>query len=435
MAAIKPHLALDDEASDEQKTYWRCSSSESGLSGPGDDETCPSPVEIANEAHAELMNTAWIRKALVQRMGDRKIWIKYDSDNVPSIAVSSPVKGPAWNPSGGANQTTILGWTTKMGAPSFSLPAGATAMGGACPGATAGQTIASPESRQKQARLIVPVLNNFRGKRSLPVVDRVDVTMAICEFCYAEGGQYSTSGVQNAQLTRFAWANRAINRPGHMPGVSEFYSVMLDAINAADFKWNQEPEQFRSKNMRFFRIHDSGDFFNLNYLAEWKKITLHYHPRYGGEGLRFKEPSKEDLENGRMVVVDKLGKGHPNPVYFWAPTRIWAKGMREIESVSQINGLSVNGKPTWDNFAIRPSAYHIDQHGPFIDLPGWAAPSTVYDKESKDGKEGVAYDWDCKAYAVEKGPSCRGAKNPDDQVGCRVCWVHKDDAVNYTLHL
>jgi len=447
MAAIKPHLAQDDEASYAEKAYWRCSSA--GSAGLGDaDAVCPTPQEIAGQAHAELMGTAWVRAALIERMQGRKIWIDYDSDGEPSIAIDKPVQGPAWNPTGGSRRTTILGWTTKMGAPSFSLPAGAPTMGGACPGATAGQTIASPEARQAQARLLMPVLNKYNqhGNRTLPVVRSVNAAKAVCEFCYAEGGQYATSGVQNAQLMRFAWAQRAVGRPGHVPGVSEFYIVMLDAIDAADFKENKEPKHFG--NHRFFRIHDSGDFYSPAYLAEWKKITLHYHPRYGGEGLRFAStktstqyagtPREQQIQGdvgASEVVIAQVGKGHPNPIFFWAPTRVWAKGEHEVQQVSRINGIRVGGDSTWDNFAIRPSGYHIDQHGPFIPLDGWAAPSTVYAHDSKDQAEGVAYDWDCLAYAVEKGPSCRGAENPEGQVGCRACWKHTDLAVNYTLHL
>lgn len=425
MAAIRPHLALDDENSESQSAYWGCNS---GGLGDAAEDICPSPQEIVNEAHAELMNTAWIREALIERLQDKKIWVEYDK-GVPTIAINRPVPGPAWNPSGGAKRTTILGWTTKMGAPSFSLPAGAPAMGGACPGASAGQTVAPPKTRQNQAKVLLPVLNTHG--RNNPHVSRVDVTKTVCEFCYAEGGQYSTSGVQNAQLMRYAWATRAIERPGNEPGVSEFYSVMIDAIDNADFKLGQESKQYLGK--RFFRIHDSGDFFSTRYLMEWKKISLYYHPKFGGKGLRF-GVDRDD------VVIEQVGEGHPSPIYFWAPTRIWAMGEAMVQHVSRINGLRVQGKPTWDNFAIRPSAYHINQHGPFIDRPGWAAPTTVYDHEAKMEAEGVAYDWDCRAYAVEKGPSCRGAKsNPkgpgSGQEGCRECWLHFGSAVNYTLHL
>ncbi|MFQ5339912.1 MAG: hypothetical protein ACE5F6_00040 [Anaerolineae bacterium] len=430
MAAIKPHLARDGENTEEQREYWRCTSE--GLAGLGADKVCPTPQEIANEAHAGLLNTAWVRKALVLQIQGRTIWIAYGKNDEPVIAISHPPRGPAWSPLGGAKKTTILGWTTKMGAPSFSLPAGAPAMGGACPGATAGQTTSSPESRESQAKKLVPLLNKYQGGRELFKVERVNVAQTICEFCYAEGGKYSTSVVQNAQLMRFAWARRAVKRPGHMPGVSEFYSVMLDAIDAADFKLYKEPKQYLGK--RFFRLHDSGDFFHAAYLAQWKKITLYYHPYFGGEKLRFADSADDE------VVIEQPGDGHPNPIYFWAPTRIWAEGKHRIQLVNRVNGISVKGKPTWDNFQIRPSAYHINQHGPFIDLDGWAAPTTVFDKETKETAEGQDFDWDCRAYAVKFGPSCRGADSDSEgpgggEEGCRECWLQYNKAVNYTLHL
>lgn len=410
MAAIKPHLAQEGETSALQREFWRCS----GGGGLGDAaEVCPAPEEIAQEAHAELLNVAWIRQALTLKMAERKIWIEYDADGMPAIAIDKPVGGPAWNPSAGSKTTTILGWTTKMGAPSFSLPAGADAMGGACPGATAGQSVVPLRVRKTAAGKVLDVLNANPGRN--PQAESVSITRAVCEFCYAEGGQYATSGVQNAQLMRFAWARRAIRREGHAPGVSEFHSVMLDAIDRVDWQSHDEPAHFRPK--RFFRIHDSGDFFHLDYLREWKKITLYYHPKVGGDGLTFRKDGS----------IAKLGKGHPEPVWFWAPSRIWAVGGPHANAVREIN------TKYGDNFAIRPSAYHINQHGP--SLEGWSAPSTVYDHKHKPQGRGSAFDWDCKAYAVEKGPSCRGAQNPDGKVGCRVCWLHTDSAVNYTLHL
>jgi hypothetical protein len=416
MAAIKPHLAQEGESSAKQREYWRCAGG--GLAGLDDAEVCPAPEEIAQEAHAELMNVAWIRQAIIEKMEGRKLWIQYDNDGTPSIAIDRPVPGPAWNPSAGAKATTILGWTTKMGAPSFSLPAGADVMGGACPGATAGQSVVPLHMRKSFANKLLPVLNGNRGDN--PKVESVNITRTVCEFCYAEGGQYATSGVQNAQLMRFAWARRAIKRSGHADGVSEFYSVMLDAIDRADWVAHEEPAHFRPK--RFFRIHDSGDFFSLDYLREWKKITLYYHHEVGGDGLVFNADGS----------IKTLGDGHPEPVWFWAPSRIWAVGIEHARRVTQMNAQY------GDNFAIRPSAYHINEHGPF--LPGWAAPSTVYDHRHKPEGEGKAFNWDCKAYAVEKGPSCRGARsNPkgpgEGRVGCRECWLNPSSAVNYTLHL
>jgi hypothetical protein len=425
MAAIKPHLAQEGETTELQSRYWECSGSGSALNGLGDDgETCPAPEEIAQEAHAELMNVAWIRQALIEKMSDRKIWIQYDVDGTPSIAISKPVTGPAWNPSAGSRATTILGWTTKMGAPSFSLPAGAPSMGGACPGAIAGQSITPREGREGPARRVLKVLKEYPGDNEK--ADGVHITKTVCEFCYAEGGQYATSGVQNAQIMRYAWAKRAVEkkadgrfvRQGHQDNVSEFYSVMLDAIERADYVPHEEPAHFTTQ--RIFRIHDSGDFFSSEYFSEWKKITLYFHHKVGGEGLTFNEDGSIATE----------GTGHPHPVWFWAPSRVWATKM--VTLIAESN--EVYG----DNFAIRPSAYHINQYGPFI--PGWAAPSTVYEHKHKPEGQGKAFDWDCRAYAVEKGPSCRGAKsNPKGKakgaVGCRECWLNPTSAVNYTLHL
>ena len=146
-------------------------------------------------------------------------------------------------------------------------------------------------------------------------------------------------------------------------------------------------------------MHDSGDFFSLEYFDAWKAVTDHFHP------------SRND-----------------NPITFWAPTRIWAMGEKVVEHINRVNGQSDS------NFIVRPSAYHINQRGPEKLGTGWAEPSVVYGHSEKHRAEGVTFDWDCKAYAAKDGPSCRGAENPRGQTGCRACWEFPDKRINYTLH-
>jgi len=122
------------------------------------------------------------------------------------------------------------------------------------------------------------------------------------------------------------------------------------------------------------------------------------------------------------------------PITFWAPTRIWAMGDTWIDLVSEINGERDT------NLILRPSGYHVNQHGPNLqNHRGWASPTTVFHHDAVEAAEGKDFDWNCKAYAVEKGPSCRGAVGSDAQgnptkVGCRTCWIHPHLRVNYTLH-
>lgn len=397
MAAIKPHLAEDGENTELQEDYWACASE--GLDGLGraeqPDVLCPTPQAVVDQSHASLLTVAYTRKTVVDQLRGRTITPGYKGGKVV-LFIDESIPGPAWNPFSDVESTSLLSWTTKMGAPSFSLPAGAKEMGGSCPGAAAGQSIVSDNDRRKQAKVLLPILE----------APQVELAKAICEFCYAEGGQYATGSVQYHQMVRFAWTRRALfydiedrELPrGSDMADSAFVRVMIDAIERADFKINAEPAHWGTQ--RFFRLHDSGDIFSTRYLAAWKTIADHYHP-----------------------------DNHDDPITFWAPTRMWATGRKFIDYVNEINGQPDT------NLVLRPSAYHIDQHGPPDLGPGWAGASVVYDKRQKGQAEGVTFDWDCKAYAVEKGPSCRGAKNPKNQTGCRVCWKHPELRVNYTLHL
>ncbi len=149
----------------------------------------------------------------------------------------------------------------------------------------------------------------------------------------------------------------------------------------------------------------SGDFFSPEYFAAWK------------------------------LVADD------NPdVTFWAPSRVWAvPGLREAVN-------EINNPPR--NLVIRPSAYSINEPGPGELGPGWAAGSTVYADVQKPDmnarREGPPYQWDCQAYQTDNDKvTCRDARAPDGEVGCRACWRFglEDEfghepglVVNYTLH-
>ncbi len=416
MASLKPHLSEEDETTPTEEAYWECSS---GGQLSGDFDVCPTPQEVIEQSHAGLLNTAWIRKPLVDQMMQGMAIEVREVKGVMKLVGTFPddpkrtVEGAPWNPYG-ATPMAILSWTTKMGAPSFSLPAGATAMGGACPGATAGQSVVPSKQRRGATKALLPILYGNNDPEN-----RVNLAKSICEFCYAEGGQYSTSSVQYAQLLRLAWAQGAIQQKTASGRSSVFVDVMIQAIEQEDFKLSKEPAQWarNGKVMRFFRLHDSGDFFSTAYFDAWKEITDYFHPTYGGPD----------------------GTGHPDPIWFWAPTRMWVS-RKFVAHVNQKNTF----RGAESNFAIRPSAYHVNEHGPLGENgqglgPGWAAASVVYSDVLKMEAEGETYDWDCRAYAVEDGPTCRGAEgNPKGagpgKIGCRNCWMVQDDRVNYTLH-
>lgn len=240
--------------------------------------------------------------------------------------------------------------------------------------------------------------------------------------CYATGGQYSTGQVQYAQVLRFLWARQAIDLPATAPDGSAstvFIETMVYAIQNANYKLGGGKNlPAEPTGRRFFRIHDSGDFFSKKYLQQWKEITR------------------------RLPDIT-----------FWAPSRIWATGW----GVDAVNDF--NTPP--ENFIIRPSAYEVNEPGPPALGTGWAGASTVISASSNLGmtperEEYVysiatrvqprlggpdpRYTWNCQAYATnDQKHTCRKAVAPPglggpDGKGCRACWLAPNEIINYTLH-
>ena len=396
MSATLPHLELDDETTELQSKYWGCENT-SGL-GEAPDALCPTPQSVVGQSHAKLLNLAYMRQVVIEQLSGKNITPMRSGTDF-YLQIDKSVRGPVWNPLHSTLKTSrLLSWTTKMCAPSFSLPAGSKQIAGSCPGANAGQSIVSDKERKRAAEILLPVLG----------VDQIDLPKAVCQFCYASGGQYATGGVQFHQIIRYAWTRRAIREDMNgnviIPGEEEksvFVRVMTQAIENADFKINGakglSPEPDQGSGQRFFRLHDSGDFFALQYFRCWKKIADHF-----------------------------------KDIIFWTPSRIWTQGEKLINEISVINGPAEAS-----NLVIRPSGFHVNAPGPprkNYNWSGWAGTTTVYQHASQAQAEGQDYDWNCKAYEVDKGPNCRDAVGENGEKGCRACWLHKDARINYTLH-
>jgi Gene product 88 len=437
VSAIITHLELQNETSPMELRHAECVSDldteREGLSdhehshmGVPAAETCPLPVEALAQSHHGLLQLVWARQAVEDMLAGRTFRVQNgtidgkDPRSIYIVVEGGIGGGPAWNPTTnpGLSNFSLLSWTSKMNCPSWSIPAGAPQIGGTCPGAVGGQSIVPLEALRAGQRNVQRVIGGA-----------VRVDAAICEQCYATGGQYSTSNVQYSQVLRHLWARQAIDQINPATGRTMFVDTMSAAITTADFKLNggspsaEDPEKLKlppeRTGRRFFRIHDSGDFFSAAYLAQWK------------------------------IVADAF----PD-ITFWAPSRIWATSWG-VEAVNDINR-----HPT--NFVIRPSAYHIGQAPP-IDLgPGWAGGTTVIPKAENEGmtpereamvreaesRLGLAkpdvrkpggpdprYTWDCRAYAQKKGNhTCRNAISPTGEQGCRACWIFPNEIVNYTLH-
>lgn len=433
MAAIIPHLEVQTDLTPIERAYDMCVGTMRGAYLGEDNPSCPSAQAVLADAHAGLLGMVFVRDAVFEGLKTKQFIVHpgnmhgKDTRSV-YLVLDQPIgPGPAWNPATNPDvqQYQLLSWTSKMNTPSWSLPAGAPQIGGACPGAVAGQSIVPNSALISAARLV----NRGLGR---PADAPVNLAQAICEHCYATGGQYSTGQVQFAQLLRFLWARQAIRfsvpAPDGSPSTA-FVETMVYAIHNADYKLNGGTVKGEGAEVtqdlppeptgrRFFRIHDSGDFFEEEYLRQWK------------------------------MVADRL----PD-ITFWAPSRIWATswGIDAVNSINRIPG----------NFIIRPSAYEVNEAGPRDLGPGWAGPTTVIAVNqnlgmSPDREQYVAsiehkgpprmtgpdprYTWDCRAYSTNDAKhTCRKAVAPPglggpNGTGCRACWVAPTEIVNYSLH-
>jgi len=412
MAAITPHVE-EYESTPEELKYAECSSG-TGL-GSLAGRSCPSATEIVSLRHGKNVRMGMTRQALEAEISDMRqrgisvraqfgtsdgknknelFLVLVNRDGTPARVGS---RGPEWNSHiEGLGNFKVLAWTSKMDAPSFSLPAGAQEVGGACPGAVAGQaTSVNNSSFAEQARLV-----QLKTKYTVAPKSPVWFADAICDGCYAGVGNYAYASKQLAALLLFAWTKQAITnaRPRAYDGApsNEFVELMVEAIDRAAYVSDRLSKQHK---VRFFRIHDSGDFFNPRYLQAWKDIAN-----------RFLRNNPEGRE----------------PVIFWAPTRIWATPWGD-EAVKRINTPA-------NNLVIRPSAYHINTAA-LPSGPGYAAGSTVTAKgHIEQAKADGAFEWNCPAYDGAQDHSCTAAKAPGGKPGCRACWTLPDMTINYKLH-
>lgn len=184
----------------------------------------------------------------------------------------------------------------------------------------------------------------------------------ICAGCYASKGAYSWSNVARAYEARYTWARERMKTA---EGRADFVRTMVAAIKSA-------------RKQPYFRIHDSGDFFNAQYARCWAEIA--------------------------RALPD---------VKFWAPTRAWQMPTRlgfvvlgsEDELLAVLRDMA-----KLPNVTIRPSALMFGDDAPRVD--GLHAGSTA---------DGPGF----KCPAPAQGNAC----GP-----CRACWDNKTESVSYRKH-
>ena len=236
----------------------------------------------------------------------------------------------------------LLTTTSKMPGPSFSLPAHKS-----CPGS----------------------------------MDLVGLPGSVCSYCYASKGMYTLTSVIRAQQARMAWVTDTLRhgRP------REFVDLVEDAIKATECKW--------------FRLHDSGDFFSPDYVACWAATA----------------------------------SSCPD-VLFYAPTRSYRipKIGRALVAAAQVK-----------NLIIRPSADMVGDAPP--NVVGLSAGTTVHRGEvayrfecnrcHRDMKGTTGYDGACACGGlIQNRVLCPAHEQGNECGGCRACWSRPGVAISYPLH-
>jgi hypothetical protein len=139
---------------------------------------------------------------------------------------------------------------------------------------------------------------------------------AICDSCYAKGGNYLFPNVRRSLDARMSFVVDSLKADNG----DTFVRTMIDMVSRAV-----------KVTGPYFRIHDSGDFFHPLYVDCWRRVA-------------------EALPDVR----------------FWAPTREWLRPMMR-PSLEKLAALP--------NVTIRPSAEALEHPAPVV--PGLACGSAV----------------------------------------------------------
>ena len=192
----------------------------------------------------------------------------------------------------------------------------------------------------------------------------------ICENCYAEKGMYMFACVRRALEARFAWVRSSLKTA---TGRTEFIETMVHAIQDAT-KW--EP---------YFRIHDSGDFFNVAYVESWIEIC-------------------------RPLPTKKC----------WVPFRGWQQptghGAFRILGAEDKLLSAVRQLASLPNVVVRPSALNFGDPAPVI--PGLAAGSSAAED----------------THSIPGAYPCPAHLQNGECGSCRHCWDSPEIPVTYHKH-
>ena len=223
---------------------------------------------------------------------------------LPKITIKKGVEksGAAKEATFSLSESSFYSETSKMSAPSWSIPAGPQAVGGSC---AAAEVFRSPVTYAK-------ALTQGEVEQTAPRPKDW-----ICAYCYAGKSNYMHRTSQYTQMARMIWLKGTVDAHG----VAGAADIMAEAL-AAHMR-NVKYRESVGEATDFFRIHDSGDF------------TM-----------------APDTYSMWCLVAKRL----PG-IKFWAPTRMWV--------FPKFNDL-VRRSPPPANLTLRPSALHFGDTAPVI---------------------------------------------------------------------
>jgi len=343
------------------------------------------------------------RASFQELLKNAKFSVVIPEKQIPYIKLEHPITredaAKIWRRIGGAKENqqgillgsaAILASTSKMNCWSFSLPGGPLEQGGACPASILGWRKLKASGKDERGRVV-----------RLDVLDSdVDIARAhsgykpkpkfICNNCYAINGEYGHMSVFLKQLLVFEWCRQAVEE-------GSFVDIMFLAIERAN---EQTKESIKKKGISYttkkkgkvvevfnndpayFRIHDAGDFWSLEYMQAWFEICR------------------------------KLPQ-----VKFWTPTRTWVYP----EFASMLEKAPAN-------LSVRPSMLHVGDE-PQVVLKNQRVASSTVETVARSLERGI---FPCPAYAQGTG-TCYGSTGPTGGP-CRACWDDVKLPVSYNPH-
>lgn len=312
---------------------------------------------------------------------------------------------------------SFLSDAAKMGAPSFSLPAGPQREGGTC--AAAGWRASS---------MVRP------SKGNAPGASRTDAhgNLYVCDACYATSGNYWYATTTLAQAVRLRWCEQQLKTDPSGALLSEDFIHVLEKT-AREATYDNLSERMGQE----FGVWRNGQIVvpglvkhrgvievpvlptNLPPMSGFKDTFEFFrgvNPPEGSVTGFFRIHDSGDLNVGSKVATWKgylrawtLTARHFSSVLFWIPVRTWQN--EEMKAALQEAAREA------PNLVIRASPLFIDGDAPKIE--GLAA-SAVHKNELRPH-------W----YECPVGPS-------DDSsctaVGCRACWMYKELIPSYKEH-